>query len=476
MGMSFVLEQQPETRQTITPQFIEANQILTLSAMELERAVLAELERNPALEPVEAPACARCGAAVENGFCPTCRYDQRARDEWVGRDDDYDHTSTSAAGRADPDFDPMTLIASDVAPVDRLLSDVATLLDERDRPIAEYLLNSLDERGYLTETLADVAAGFNRPLAEVERVLRAIQQVAPPGVGARGVAECLLLQLEALERLPTVTIPPGTRQIVTEFLEDLAAHRYSRIARRLGLTTTAVGAVHDFIRASLTPCPLQNQEGRSWKTPIRAPFVAPDVVVSLHQGELQVEVVRSRASQVRLAPFYAELAADLRHSACSRDERTHVRQHVSRARLFLMAINQRHETLKRISTCLVELQRDFILNGVRELRPLTRGMVAEYVGVHESTVSRATAEKYLMLPNREVIPFSTFFSASLSTKDIIRELIEREQRALTDEEICTLLQQQGVRIARRTVAKYRATLGILPSTFRQGRPAESQTA
>jgi hypothetical protein len=112
---------------------------------------------------------------------------------------------------------------------------------------------------------------------------------------------------------------------------------------------------------------------------------------------------------------------------------------------------------------------------VRELRPLTRGMVAEYVGVHESTVSRATAEKYLMLPNREVIPFSTFFSASLSTKDIIRELIEREQRALTDEEICTRLQEQGVRIARRTVAKYRATLGILPSTFRVNRPADQWT-
>ena len=155
----------------------------------------------------------------------------------------------------------------------------------------------------------------------------------------------------------------------------------------------------------------------------------------------------------------------------SRDDRLHVRQHVSRAKLFLAAINQRHETLRRITTCLLEIQRDFVLQGVRELRPLTRGTVAEHVGLHESTVSRATANKYIMLPNGEVIPYSTFFVASLSIKDIIKEMIQKEQRALTDEEICERLHGQGIRIARRTVAKYRATLGILPSTFRQGSSA-----
>ncbi|MDI3340225.1 MAG: RNA polymerase sigma-54 factor, partial [Sphaerobacter sp.] len=127
---------------------------------------------------------------------------------------------------------------------------------------------------------------------------------------------------------------------------------------------------------------------------------------------------------------------------------------------------QRRDTLYKISKCIVELQEDFLRGGVRELRPLTRAVVAQQVGVHESTVSRATANKYVMLPTRKVIPFSDFFTPSLSVKDVIKEMIEREKTPLTDRRICELLSKQGIRIARRTVAKYRAELGILPSTMR----------
>jgi RNA polymerase sigma-54 factor len=137
--------------------------------------------------------------------------------------------------------------------------------------------------------------------------------------------------------------------------------------------------------------------------------------------------------------------------------------------MFISNIQQRRDTLLRISQCICELQESFLRGGVRELRPLTRAVVAQQVGVHESTVSRATASKYVMLPNRKVIPFSDFFTPSLSTKDIIKELIVEESRrgtSLTDRTICDLLLQRGVRIARRTVAKYRAELGILPSTMR----------
>ncbi|MDP8909372.1 MAG: hypothetical protein M3N47_09720 [Chloroflexota bacterium] len=150
-------------------------------------------------------------------------------------------------------------------------------------------------------------------------------------------------------------------------------------------------------------------------------------------------------------------------------DRTHVRQYSSRAKLFISNIQQRRETLLKISKCICELQESFLRGGVRELRPLTRAVVAQQVGVHESTVSRATANKYVMLPSRRVIPFSDFFTPSLSTKDVIKELIEREAKKgepLTDRRICDLLLQQGIRIARRTVAKYRAELGILPSTMR----------
>jgi RNA polymerase sigma-54 factor len=287
-------------------------------------------------------------------------------------------------------------------------------------------------------------------------------------VAARDIRECLLLQLAYLAQQPDQAIPPAVWPIVTSQLDDLAAHRYTLIARRLGLTPADISAAHDFIRTALTPFPLQDSEARWWKTPIRSPFIVPDVIVLLNDGEFRIELVQSRATRLKLNPLYASLAADISRGTQSygRDECSHVQEHVNRAKLFLANIAQRHETIRKITECLLELQRDFVLHGVRELRPLTRGMVAERVGVHESTVSRATSNKHLMLPDRRVIPFSTFFVASLGTKDIIREMIEREPRALTDKEICERLRHQGIRIARRTVAKYRSTIGILSSLQR----------
>ena len=147
-------------------------------------------------------------------------------------------------------------------------------------------------------------------------------------------------------------------------------------------------------------------------------------------------------------------------------ERDHIRRYVNRSKLFISNINQRRETMRRITECLIQVQEDYIRNGVRHLRPLTRAQVAQYLGIHESTVSRATASKYVMLPSKTVIPFSDFFSASLSAKDVIKEIITKEARPITDKEIVTRLRDQGIRVARRTVTKYRNQLGILPSTFR----------
>lgn len=155
--------------------------------------------------------------------------------------------------------------------------------------------------------------------------------------------------------------------------------------------------------------------------------------------------------------------------AVTTEDRDHIRAYSSRARLFISNIQQRRDTLLKISSCIVNLQEAFLRGGVRELRPLTRAIVAQQVGVHESTVSRATSNKYVMLPNRKVIPFSDFFTPSLSVKDVIKEILIDEHRAgqhLTDRKICDRLDDRGIRIARRTVAKYRAELGILPSTMR----------
>jgi RNA polymerase sigma-54 factor len=198
------------------------------------------------------------------------------------------------------------------------------------------------------------------------------------------------------------------------------------------------------------------------------------VVVALVEDELFVEVIEAQHYLLRMNSLYSSLASSLtgRNGALGDvgdGGKKHIRDLTTRAKLFIANVNQRRETLQRIANCLVELQEDFLRGGVRELRPLTRAVVAQQIGVHESTVSRATANKYVMLPSRQVIPFSDFFTPSLSIKDVIRELILKERakgRPLTDREICDRLLHQGIRIARRTVAKYRAELGILPSTMR----------
>jgi RNA polymerase sigma-54 factor len=312
-----------------------------------------------------------------------------------------------------------------------------------------------------------VAVAAGRPLAEVERILRAVQAAAPPGVAARDARECLLLQLAHL-RQQGADPPDAVCRIVADHLGDLAAHRYSAIAKRLGVDKATVEAARAFIRAQLSPYPLPVQEPLRRQQPSRTLYAAPDAIVVERDGELAVEMVEPRAAGLRVSPLYAQLASEAARSGrtFSDEERGHLRQCLSQARLFIAKIQQRRETLRRLTECLVELQGDFVREGVHALRPLTRAMVAAHLGVHESTISRAAAGKHLMLPNRQVIPYSVFFKASLSVKEAIRALVVGEAAALTDKELAERLRADGYRVARRTIAKYRAELRILPSTLR----------
>ncbi len=473
MRMDAGMEMSAEMRQWVSPSLIEANYILSLSRQELQEVIREEMLANPALEMDDKEICPMCGGVIEGSFCPICLTNQQMERQETNYEDHPEVlTQQSPNGIADDDFDPMTLIASEASLPEQILSDVSTILEPDEMPIAEYLIESLDERGYLTIALASVAETFDRTEDEVEAILLVIQQIAPIGVAARNMRECLMLQLDYLSR-NNAAVSDTVRQIVDQYLEDLGAHKYGYIAGELAISTEAVEEARDFIRSQLSPFPLQSQEARSWKSPSSAAYVAPDVVISLHEGEFLVEVVEARHFYLRMNSMYDQIAASLAQKEAqpnvSDSERKHIREFTSRAKVFIANIQQRRETLRKIALCLVELQEDFLRGGVRELRPLTRAIVAQQVGVHESTVSRATANKYVMLPTRKVIPFSDFFTPSLSIKDVIREMIIKERakgQPLTDREICSRLLQQGIRIARRTVAKYRAELGILPSTMR----------
>lgn len=473
-GMEIGYDLTPEMRVWISPSLIEANYILSLSRMELQDVIKQELDANPALEMEDKHVCPVCGGVIEGSFCPNCMLNQQ-EDRYDEPFEDYPETLYSSASRVrdeSEEFDPMTLVASELTLPEQILSDVATLCHNGDLAVAEYLVGCIDERGFITVDLDEVARRCRKSRDYVEGVIEKIQSVAPIGVGARDLKECLLLQIRYLRDLG-VDVPQFVEPIVEDFLDEFGSHKFGYIAKELDISHEDVEDAREFIRNHLNPYPLQSQEAKYWKTPLRSPYVAPDVIVSIRDGELQVEVVDTRHFHLRLSPLYDKIAAEIGRSrtrgSYSDDERQHIREFVNRAKLFMSNINQRRETLFKISKCIVALQEDFLRGGVRELRPLTRAVVAQQVGVHESTVSRATANKFVMLPNRKVIPFSDFFTPSLSVKDVIKELIETEKdqkNPLTDRKICDLLAKRGIRIARRTVAKYRAELNILPSTMR----------
>ncbi len=198
-------------------------------------------------------------------------------------------------------------------------------------------------------------------------------------------------------------------------------------------------------------------------------YLTPDVIIREEEEKLVAEVVESQRYFLRLSPLYQELSRQPtkgEDAQVTPEEKEHLTQFVGRAQLFLTNLRQRRETIRRISEYLIQRQEQFLRNGVRHLRPLTRAEVASAIGVHESTVSRATANKHVQMPSHEVIPFSHFFTASLSVKDVLNELISNEKRPLTDQELVEMLRSRGFDVARRTVAKYRNQLGILASTLR----------
>src|SRR5256714_821135 len=463
----------PSQTLKVSPRLVAANYILELSAQELQQQIATELSENPALELVEIPTCRVCGTELQGSICPRCIQTQKSGSASTygsdGRGYSYDDSPADSRNRGgdEEDFDPLTRVASEQTLAEKLVMDMGAALPEEDMPIAEYLVGSLDEKGYLAVKIEDVAYELDWPFDKVRAVLRVRQAQEPIGIGARRLSECLLIQIDHLEERGLSH--PHAREIVSQFLTELGEHKFGRIAHELKMSQQEVADVWDFVKTKLNPHPAHGfSPTNASDRDTRAMYIIPDVVISKGPDDFEVEVVESRRFVLRVNPMYTRLSADLHRSsaAMNPDEKRHVQQYVGRAKLFIANINQRRQTLFNITRCLVDQQRDFLMHGVRHLRPLSRAAVAQQLGVHESTVSRATASKYVMLPNGEVIPYAHFFTPSLSVKDIMKEVIEKEGKPLTASEIVERLKDKGIHIARRTVAKYRMQLAILPSSLR----------
>ncbi|MGH2441640.1 MAG: RNA polymerase factor sigma-54 [Chloroflexota bacterium] len=453
----------------VSPRLIAANHILEMSSQELQTTVSTELSDNPALDMMDMVVCPTCGQPVEGESCPRCSRNQEETKVVDPTEQYLDNLAwnTTTVTR-DEEFDPLTVVAAQVTLEEKLLMDLGAMLPDEDIPIAEYLVGSLDSDGYLRCSTYEVCAKFDIGPEKVEEVIARLQSLDPPGIGARDIRECMILQLRYLAGMGA-----GNELaviLVRDHLEDLGKHKFNRIARDLGVDSQEIAEAWEFIKAMLNPHPAQGSDGiptRSGPRPVQG-YVMPDVLITVGEKGFDVEVVESKRFSLSVNSMYQQLLTQVNSEASrySDEEREHIHHYVSRAKMFIANINQRRQTIQKITGFLVEFQSDFLSNGIRHLKPLTRATLAERTGIHESTVSRATAAKFVMLPGGEVIPFSNFFTASLSVKDVIKDMISGEERPLTDQEIAGRLHDLGYTVARRTVAKYRDQLDILPSSLR----------
>jgi RNA polymerase sigma-54 factor len=464
--------QEPAATQTmkVSPRLVAANHILQLSSLELQEAIAEEVNDNPALEQIEVATCSVCGSEMSGSICPLCIQRQRSSEgdsAFDGPAADWEPGSSARERLADEDeFDALSRVASEQTLAERLLIEMGAALPDEDMPIAEYVVGSLDEQGYLSLRPEHIAYELSVDEERVRHVVRVLQAQDPVGIGAANLRECLLLQLAYLEGRGVRQ--PYAREIVGQFLTELGEHKFGRIAHELHISTQEVEQVWEFVKEKLNPHPAHGfSRTNASDRDTRAMYIVPDVVISNGPDGFEVEVVESKRYLLRVNSTYAQLAAAARCSEATMSpaEKRHIQEYVGRARVFIASVNQRRQTLLNITQCLVDAQRDFLEHGVRHLKPLSRAAIAQRLGVHESTVSRATASKYVMLPSGEVVPYSHFFTPSLSIKDVLKEVIEREGK-LTDRQIVERLEQRGITIARRTVAKYRAQLAILRSSLR----------
>lgn len=471
----------PQQQLKVTPKQIAANYILQLSSMELQDVINQELQENPALELEETHVCPLCGEPLTGRLCLSC-FATRSQHGATPYTEGEPLEGTSLLQREDDDeeFDPITRAEAEQTLAEHLSWNVRVLLPARLHPIAEYLIGNLDDGGYLEVTVEDAAQATRSTVADVEEALRAIQSIEPWGCGARDTRECLLTQMERLAETGE-DVPPHARAIVVDHFRELGEHKFGDIAQALRITREEVQAAWDYIKDNLNPFPAHAFAAGPHGEAIGGKQAAlrPDVIiVRSEEGDFEVEVIESRRFSLRVSPVYRQLVGQLQAARSagqaapplSDQERQHIRDYVTRAKFFIDNINQRRNTMGRITRVIVECQREFLENGIQSLRPLTRAEVGERIGMHESTVSRATAGKYVLLPDGHVVAFSQFFTASLGIKDVLKGIIESEDRGrpFSDQEIVERLREgHGIILARRTVAKYRDELQILPARLRK---------
>jgi len=477
---------------TMTPQLQQAIRLLQLSTLELQTEIQEVLESNPMLEMEEEgtssdplddakqkdnEASSNEQDNLDNIELTDIQTDAAAQDvdlnssdmpdelpvdsQW---EDTYEPPSTLSSSASSDDGSAREFLenqsSSDAALVDHLLDQLlVTPMSDIDRTIALAIIDGIDEDGYLQESAEDIHSGLvddlEIELDEVEAVLHLIQRFDPLGVASRDLKECLLLQLEQFN-VEDYPILKKTRQIIKDHLDLLGSHDYAKLKRYNRITDDELASIIKFIQ-TLNPKPGNKISQSSTQ------YVVPDVFVSKSEGRWTVRLNGETAPKLRINPTYASYIQRGKQS----DDNTFMKNNMQEARWFIKSLQSRNETLMRVATSIVAHQRTFLDYGEEGMKPLVLREIAEELELHESTISRVTTNKYMHTP-KGVFEFKYFFSSHVGTSDggecsatairaMIKKLIESEEprKPLSDNKIATVLVDQGINVARRTVAKYR---------------------
>jgi len=470
----------------INPRLYQAMDLLYMPLLDLQQHLKQELLNNPFLDMVE-PEDEEEESEEETTEAET------AAEEKTSTNDEIDWEEIlldgfDAGGRREEHeereyYEPVTVDTRDLS--DHLIDQI-TLLDltPRQQFLADEFIGNINEDGYLACTLDDLRNAVNDtvvkaaeaverdtedlPLytpAEIEEMVHIIQSLDPPGVGARDLRECLMLQLREAGLEQSVPY-----RLVRDCFDELIAHRWSEISKRFGINPADVQRAADEIK-KLDPKPGLVYSDASDN------YIIPDLIVEKIDGKYHVFLNDANLPRLKLSRAYQEIARDKKKF--EGESKEFISNKLNSANWMIQAIEQRRQTMLKVMNYIVDRQRDFFEKGVQYLKPLTLREVAEVISMHESTVSRVTNEKFVQTP-RGVLPLKFFFSSGLSTtagedvsargiKAQIEKLVADEdaKHPLTDQAIVNILKESGVQIARRTVAKYRDQLGVLSARMRK---------
>ncbi len=474
MALETRLIQKLAQQLVMTPQLQQAIKLLQLSHVDLEDLISEELQENPALE--EGPVAEEEGQSEEQKQPDKTR--ELASSDKIGSVDWQDYLEshsnsihgslTAEASRDDGDGYPSwenTLTKKETLQDHLVWQLRLSDLEERDEQIGQYIIGNLDEKGYLELSLEEVCRITGATEEDAERVLKRIQLFDPVGVAARDLKECLLIQLNNLDLGESLAA-----RIVSLYLSELETRRYEKAARDLGISVDEVVEAAQLI-ATLEPKPARGFGEEQVRT------IIPDVTVQKIGDEYMVLLNDEGVPHLRVSSLYHRLAGAEGDEAAK--ARAYLEDKVRAATWLIKSIHWRQQTLYRVTQSIFKFQSEFLDDGICQLRPMVLRDVAEDIGMHESTVSRATANKYVYTP-QGLYELKYFFQSGLrrgngedvaseSVREKIRNLISSEdsKKPYSDQDLARLLGQQAIDIARRTVAKYREAMGILPSSRRR---------